>query len=72
MKKYIIDRFEENFAVLEKEEGGTVDVERHLLPGAKKGDVIIEKDGKYFVDEKLTKERKAAIAEKVRRLLGKN
>ena len=72
MKKYIVDRFEENFAVLEKETGGTVDVDKSLLADAKKGDVVIEKDGKYFVDKKLTKERKISIMEKIRGLFGGN
>ena len=30
MKKYIIDRYEENFAVLEKEEGGTINVDKSV------------------------------------------
>ena len=71
MKKYIIDRYEENFAVLEKEEGGTINVDKSLLPDAKKGDVVIEKNGEFFVDSKLTMERKATIAEKIRRLFGR-
>ena len=70
MKKYIVDRFEEDFAVLEKEEGGTADIPKSLLPGAKKGDVIIEKDGKFFVDEKRTEERKISVMAKIRRLFG--
>ncbi len=71
MKKYIIDRFEENFVVLEKEKGGTIDVEKSLLPGAKKGDIVIEKGGKYFIDEKLTNERRESMMEKIRRLFDK-
>ena len=68
--KYIIDRFEEDFAVLEKEDGGTVDVKITLLPDVKEGDVIVEKNGVYFVDENATAERKACIDEKIKRLFG--
>lgn len=70
MKKYIVDRFEEDFAVLEKEAGGTTDVPKSLLPDAKKGDIVIEKDGKFYVDEKKTEERKASVMTKIRRLFG--
>ena len=69
--KYIIDRFEENFAVLEKEEGGTIDVDVALLPGAKKGDVVIEKDGVYRIDKAETKERKESVMKKIFRLFGR-
>lgn len=70
MKKYVIDRFEENFAVLEREGGGTIDIEKNLLPDAKKGDVVIEKDGKFFVNKKQSDERKSLLEEKIRRLFG--
>ena len=51
MKKYVIDRFEDNFAVLEKKEGGTITVDKSLLCGAEKGDIVIEKNGKYFINK---------------------
>ena len=71
MEKYIVDRFEENFAVLEKESGGTIDVDKTLLPGAKEGDVVIFENGTYSVSEDETKKRKAFMAEKIKRLFGK-
>ncbi len=71
MEKFIVDRFEENFAVLESENGGTVDVEKSLLPEAKEGDVIILENGMYRIDEDETAQRKAHIKEKMERLLGK-
>ena len=40
MEKYIIDRFEGEFAVLEKEDGGTIDVPKTQIPDAKEGDVV--------------------------------
>ena len=71
MKRYIIDRFEEDFAVLEKEEGGTIDVEKSLLPGAQKGDIVIENDGIFSVDKRQTEKRKVIILKKLRRLFVK-
>ena len=68
MKKYIIDRFEENFAVLEKEECGTIDVERNLIPEGKEGDVVIFENGNYRVDSEETAKRKELIKEKMRKL----
>lgn len=71
MKQYIVDRFEENFVVLEMKEGGTVDIEKQLLPNAKKGDVVVFENGVYRTDEKLTLERKARISEKMKKLFAK-
>ena len=71
MKKYILDRFEENFAVLEKKEGGTIDIDVSLLKYAKVGDVIAEENGIYFVDEEATKERKRLMEEKSKKLFGR-
>ena len=71
MKKYIIDRFEEDFIVLEKEEGGTTDIKKSLLPDAQKGDIVIENDGVYFVDKDATEKRKAFMMEKIKRTFGK-
>ncbi len=68
MEKYIIDRFEGDFAVLEKESGGTVDVKRELLENAREGDVIIFSDGKYIVDVQETQMRRKSIEEKMRKL----
>ena len=68
MKKFIIDRFEEEFAVLEKDEGGTVDVPRIKIPDAKEGDVILLENGVYTIDEAETLKRKEIIAEKMKKL----
>lgn len=66
--KYIIDRFEGEFAVLEKEEGGTFDVPKSEIIDAKEGDVVIFDNGIYTVDKEETKKRKELIAEKIKRL----
>lgn len=68
MEKYIVDRFEGDFAVLEKESGGTVDVKKELLEGACEGDVIICENGKYITLVQETAMRKKIIEEKMRRL----
>lgn len=42
--KLIIDRFEGNFAVVELEDGSTVDIPKKVIPkGAKEGDVLVIK-----------------------------
>ena len=71
MEKYIVDRFEEDFVVLEKKSGESFDVKKTLLPDAKPGDVVFERDGVFFVDREATLERKAVISEKHRKLFGK-
>ena len=67
MEKYIVDRFEDDFIVLEKESGGTTDIPRELLD-AKEGDVVIYDNGIYRIDKELTKKRKALMKEKMARL----
>ena len=69
--KYVIDRFEGEFAVLEKEEGGTFDVPKSELGDAKEGDVVLLDDGVYIVDAEETRKRKEMIAEKMRKLFGR-
>ena len=70
MEKYIVDRFEENFAVLEKEAGGTVDVPVSELPPLSEGDVVFFENGTYHKDSEETEKRKKMIAEKMRKLFG--
>ena len=71
MEKYIVDRFVEKFAVLEKESGGTIDVPRELLEG-EEGDVVVCDNGIYCTDKELTEKRKALMKEKMDRLFFKN
>ena len=71
MEKYIIDRFEGDFAVLEKESGGTIDVSKKDIPDAKEGDVLILENGIYKVSLEETQRRKELIAEKLRKLFEK-
>jgi len=69
--KYVIDRFEENFAVLESEDGKTIDVKKELLKGFNVGDVLLLKDGTYELLKEETEERKKRIDEKMKKLFGK-
>lgn len=71
MKKFIVDRFEEEYAVLEKEACGTIDVLKSDLPDVKEGDVVIYEDGIYTVDYEETRKRKELIKEKMRKLFEK-
>ena len=71
MEKYIVDRFEEDFIVLEKETGGSIDIKRELLPDAERGDVLIEENGVFLIDEQETLERKKRISEKMNKLFEK-
>lgn len=64
----IIDRFEENFAVIESD-NGMIEIERKLLPeNASEGDVIILTDGVYAVDTEATESRRMRIRNKLKML----
>ncbi|MBQ8391279.1 MAG: DUF3006 domain-containing protein [Clostridia bacterium] len=71
MKKYIVDRFEEDFVVLEEETGGSINIKRELLPDANRGDVLTEENGAFIIDEQETLERKKRISEKMNKLFEK-
>lgn len=67
MNKYIIDRFEENFAVCEHLDG-MVNVDKSLLPpGAKPGDTLRLAGGVYIIDREDTQKR----LDKIRQLQDK-
>lgn len=68
MKKYIIiDRFEGDYAVCERDDKSLINIERHNLPpDAKEGDYLIEnEDGSYYVDIEATENRKQQIRRKL-------
>ena len=67
----IIDRFENNKAVLEID-GGMIEIERSQLPeNAREGDVIIENDGIWSVDVPATEKRRSDMRELMKRLMKK-
>lgn len=60
--KVIIDRFEGNYAVCEKEDRTMIDIERLKIPsGAKEGDVLFIKNNCIVIDEEETTKRKIEI-----------
>ncbi|HHT56831.1 DUF3006 domain-containing protein [Herbinix luporum] len=67
MKKYIVDRFEGEYAVCEKEDLTLVNILRSKLPAeTKEGDCLVEKDdGSFYIDIEATKDRKQQIRRKL-------
>ncbi len=62
MKKFIIDRIEEERAVLECEDGGCAELEVKSLPkNIKEGDVLYFEEGSYFLDKQETEQRRQKI-----------
>lgn len=67
----VIDRFENNIAVLEID-GVITETDRLLLPeNAREGDILTENDGKWIVDVSATEKRRAEIREIMKRLMKK-
>ncbi len=67
----VIDRFENNIAVLESD-GVIIETDRSLLPeNAREGDVVVETDGQWNVDVSATEERRTQIRELMKRLMKK-
>lgn len=57
----IVDRIEGNYAVCEKEDRTMIELRLDLLPyGIKEGTVLNIKDGKIFIDEVQTLNKKRA------------
>lgn len=60
--KVIIDRFEGNYALCEKDDRKIIDIEKNKIPsGAKEGDVLFITENKIIIDIKETEKRKKAI-----------
>ncbi|HEY8891738.1 MAG TPA: DUF3006 domain-containing protein [Clostridium sp.] len=58
----IIDRFEGNYAVCEKEDRVSIDIERSKLPNeAKEGDILCIDNGNITIDLEKTKKRRIDI-----------
>ena len=67
----VIDRFENNKAVLETD-GRLIETERSRLPeNAREGDVLTETDGEWFVDVPATEQRRIYMRELMKRLMKK-
>ena len=70
MKTLIIDRFEENYAVCEDDDGKFFAIEKEELPvEATEGDVLnIDDDGVICINAEETENRRNRIREKMLRL----
>ena len=63
--KYVIDRFEGNFAVCVDDDGKKIDILKENLPeGAEEGFTIYDEDGVYKIDLKDTEERKHRVQDR--------
>lgn len=68
--KLSIDRFEGNYAVCEDNDGKMHDIPRELVQeSAKEGDVLIFRDGSYWVDTEETQKRRNAAAQLQKKLM---
>ncbi|MCD7784045.1 MAG: DUF3006 domain-containing protein [Oscillospiraceae bacterium] len=68
-KLYTIDRFEGEFAVLEEDGDGHIDVPKGQLPeGTHEGDVLEQSETGFIIREDLTRERRERIIGKQKRL----
>ena len=68
--KYILDRIEGQYAVLECEEGKNLVVLRSILPSTvKEGDIIKYINSTYIVDIEETNDAKNKINEKMKKLI---
>ena len=62
MKKFTVDRIEEDKAILECENGDCVTLELKSLPkNIKEGDVLCFEENSYFLDKNETEKRRQKI-----------
>ncbi len=69
MKKYIVDRIEEGFVILQDENKKMSDIPKSEIPDAKEGDIVILENSGYKIDAVQTQKRKEFMTEKMKRLL---
>ena len=74
MKKYIIDRFEDEYAVCEDQDTeDMIDILIEKLPeDVEEGDVIVEENDTFYIDHEETELRRKQMAELLNSLLNKN
>lgn len=62
MDKFTVDRIENEFYLLETEDGNIIEVERSLIKESPlEGDILIKKDSYYYLDKDITNSRKKEI-----------
>lgn len=57
----ILERFEENIAVIENGDNYIKTDRKNLPENASEGDVLVEKNGKYEIDKNQTEKRRKEI-----------
>lgn len=68
-KRYTLDRFEGDIAVLIGDDASSVDVERTQMPeNAKEGDSLIFADGRFSADTAFTNNKRAEIRSRFEKL----
>lgn len=72
MEKLMIDRFEGNYAVCERDDKTIVKIPKYKLPlGCKEGDcLVLDSEGMYQPDAVTTKSREKRLRDKMNRLFG--
>ena len=72
MARYVLDRYEGDWAILEDEDGRMLKVARDTLPQASEGEALEEADGRWRVDPERTERlRRQALARLERLKRGK-
>lgn len=74
MRSWSIDRIEEGWAVCEGPDDAVIRLEVSRLPaGTREGDCLfLDGDGRWQVDEQLTRQRREETAKRLRALFGKS
>ena len=61
-EEYIVDRFEDDYAILETESSTLINVNKNDIIGeVKEGDLLVKKNNIYYIDKEKTKLRKKKI-----------
>lgn len=70
--RFIIDRFEGDYAICQGEEGDMEEIERTKIPSdSKEGDVLILEGDKFFIDKEETSRLKENIDKLMEEVWGK-
>ena len=68
MARYVLDRYEGEWAILEDEDGRMLKVARDTLPQASEGEALEEADGQWRVDPERTERLRRQARERLARL----
>ena len=68
MARYVLDRYEGDWAILEDEDGRVLKVARDTLPQASEGEALEEADGRWRVDPERTERLRRQARARLERL----